>query len=175
MSEQEGAKPEATPEAPTEGAKPDEQLGDAGLRALQSERDARKALEAQVAQLRQGLASLAGTDDKSGDPLAALSARIDQMSSQLTAAEHSRKVGQVARENGITDPVDIQLLESATDEATLNLLVTRFKAHSTPGEQVQPGPLRPDLTQGGGAQGGDVIPLNGGGIESALKQALGIA
>lgn len=172
MSEQQGATPAGTEPADTGSQTPDAPLGESGIKALQSEREARKQLEAELGQFRQGLAALAGGDAKSSDPLAALTARFDQMQTQLAESSRALQVAEVARENGISDPDDLRLLKSATDDATLSLLVSRLKAHTAPNTQPPPGP-RPDLTQGGG--GGEPIPLNGTGIESAVKQALGIA
>jgi hypothetical protein len=69
----------------------------------------------------------------------------------------------MARENGITDPDDLLLLQSATDDNSLNLLVKRLKP--------QPNTPKPDLSQGGS---GSALPLNSDGLTEAIMHKLGI-
>lgn len=163
-----GATPTSTSVEPAaKAADTDKPLGPNGEKALQAERDARKQLESQLTAITQRLNALAGATDgaKPDDPVAALNNR-------LSSLERNLQVASVARDNGITDPGDIRLLESATDDETLNLLVARLKATAPqPDNSKLPAP-RPDLTQGGS---GNSLALNGDGIEAALKAKLGIA
>lgn len=154
-------------------AKSDEPLGDAGKKALEAERtraataekqlkEATASVEAMQAQLKaitDGLAALSG-EPKSADPMAAVASRLDR----LEATEARLKVADLARQHGITDADDIKLLESATDEASLSLLVKRL----TP----QSGTPKPDLTQGGSTS---ADALNGDPLLAALTDKLGIA
>ncbi len=140
----------------------DQPLGEGGKKALEAERTARQDLEKQIKKLTDGLAALSG-DPKSADPIASLTARLEALEESDKAKSARLKVSALARENGITDPDDLLLLESATDDTSLNLLVKRLKP--------QPTTPKPDLTQGGS---GGASPLNSDGLTEAIKQALNI-
>ena len=163
--------PAPTPAAPAESTPPpvDEALGENGKKALEREREARKALEGQVSQMRDAFAQALGVkaDSKTdvGDLLGTFQQRLDAM-------QHENTVERVARVNGITDDADIEFLRSAKDEDHMNKLAVRLKAASEP---AAPGTPKPDRTQG--PQGSDNKPDPGPGVprlaqafEDALNQ-----
>jgi len=105
-------------------------LGDAGKKALESERAARKDAEKKAADiatafeaLKSGLKVGLGIDSKEDDPAAIVSGLQDQLS-KLT---HQNLVSDVARRNGITEDDDIELLRSATDKDVMEKLAARLK------------------------------------------------
>lgn len=129
-----------------EGKEADEQLGENGKKALERERDARKALEAQMTQMRDAFASALGVKPDKADPAELLT----QMQAQMTQMQHQATVDRVARESGLTDAGDLEFLASAKDEEQMKRFAERLKAAT--------GPLtpKPDLSQG--PQGGDAKP-----------------
>jgi hypothetical protein len=148
--------PEPTPSA-TPGAKPgDEPLGEAGVKALKTERDARKALEDQLKQMQTDqqaqmakLAEAFGLKPKEaaqGDVVATLQ-------QQMAILQQQNLVYRVAGEHNITDAADLALLGTASTEAVMRSLAARLKPAE--GEPVPAGkpaartPL-PDPTQGHG-------------------------
>lgn len=141
----------------------DQPLGEGGKKALEAERSARQALEKQIKTLTDGLAALSG-EPKSTDPIASLTARLEALETSDRTKSAQLKVAELARDNGITDADDIKLMQSATDDESLNLLVKRLKP--------QAGTPKPDLTQGG--SGGTNLALNSDGLTEAIKQALHI-
>lgn len=156
--------PQADPAPVAEVRPEDKPLGEGGVKALQAERDARQTAESALRQLRKDLASLTGGDSQSSDPVAALADRFSTLESDFQAAQRAVLVRDLARDNGISDPDDIALMESATDDATLQRLVARLKANT-------PAVPRPDPTQGGSSA---PVALNGDGLEQALRDKLGI-
>ena len=157
-------------DAPVEAQpKPSDVLGEGGKKALEREREARKALEGQVSQMRDAFAQALGVkaDSKTdvGDLLGTFQQRLDAM-------QHENTVERVARVNGITDDADIEFLRSAKDEDHMNKLAVRLKAASEP---AAPGTPKPDRTQG--PQGSENKPDPGPGVprlaqafEDALNQ-----
>ena len=160
-----------TTTAPADNAQP---LGESGLKALHAERDARKVLEAEVSNLRKGLAALAGTTtDAKSDPIEALTQRLADMQDRIDKADHARQVADVARDAGITDAKDIELLGMATDEATLQRLVERLTPQAGQiATQGVPRAPQPDPTQGG--SGRAHMALNGDPLEASLREAVGL-
>lgn len=171
----------ATPTAPaaTEQPKPaapkadpvpkagDQPLGEPGIKALEAEREARKGLEQQLAQMREGLASVFGVKP---DGKATAEELVSTLSKQVGDLQHSALVDRLARQNGITDDDDIDLLRSAKDEDAMTRLATRLAAKAEP-DETKPGTPKPDLTQGGkGAPA-----LNSSALEESLKAKLGIS
>lgn len=157
-------------------AKADEQLGDGGKKALQSERDARKSAEQQVADLRAQVEALkplqeqmTRLSDAFGAPKGASTEDVvGQLQSQLAELRHDNLVNAIARDHQIVDAADIELLKTATDEASMTKLATRLNP-----EPGKPGTPKPDLTQG--TQGSDNKPDPGPGVarmSAALEEAL---
>lgn len=181
---QTGAKQAAT--APTEpattatqakAAEPpktdDAPLGDAGKKALEAERDARKKAEGDLAALRKDfdgfkteLSKAFGIQPATGDGADA----VTQLQQQLNAMQRETAVYRLAAQHEITDEDDLELLKSATDEAAMTKLAGRLAA----AKAATPGTPKPDATQGGGSGGSAPLALNSDGLEQALKSKLGI-
>lgn len=146
-----GTTPEASPGDP--GDRP---LGPNGEKALQAERDARKALEQTVAQMQQAqkdqakaFAEALGIKPDSKDDGTKL---LTTLQSEVAEMRRETTVLRLAAANGITDTKDIELLKSAKDEDAMSALAGRLAAKADEG----PGTPKPDLTQGG--QGTQVKP-----------------
>jgi len=136
-------------ETPPQGDPADAPLGPNGEKALHAEREARKSLEQTVAQLQQAqkdqMAAIAAAfgvtpdaKDKDGSQL------IETLQRQVTEMQRESLVLRVAGAHQITEPDDIELLKSATDEATMTKLAGRLAAKAV----ETPGTPKPDLTQG---------------------------
>lgn len=140
-------------------AKADEPLGEGGKKALDAERDARKAAESQLSTLRNefdafktALTEAVGVKPKKGEEGDALT----QVQQQLAQMQRENAVFRVAAEHGISDKDDLDLLRSATDEQAMSKLAGRLAAKA----DATPGTPKPDATQGGtgGTQKPDVAP-----------------
>ena len=170
-----GATPGTDQAKPTAAAKPappkgDEPLGDGGKKALEAERAARRELEQQMAQMREGLAKAFGGNT---DPKATPDDVIAGLSKQVSDLRHEALVERVARTNGITDDGDIDFLRSARDEDAMTRLAGRLAAQAV--EEAKPGTPKPDLTQGGQAasSGGTPPALNSDELTESLRRAVG--
>lgn len=88
-----GATPPADPSAPAPEPKPDEPLGESGLRALQAERDARAAAERQVADLAARVKSFEDAnktvEERAAEQLTEAQRAAEE--AQRTAAENAAK------------------------------------------------------------------------------------
>ena len=149
----------------------DAPLGEPGKKALESEREARKQAEADLANLRKDfdgfkteLSKAFGIQPATGDGADAVS----QLQQQLNTMQHETAVYRLAAQHEITDQEDLELLKSATDEAAMTKLAQRLAAKA-----AAPGTPKPDATQGGGS--GTPPALNSDGLEQALKSKLGIS
>lgn len=142
------AEPEPKPDpvidpktSPKPDPKPDDEpLGDGGKKALQAERDARKALETEMADLKKSIAEAFGVkpaSDKDADVLVAV---------QESLAEIKREsaVLRLANEHQITDKDDLELLAATHDPDAQGKLAARLAAKKDDG----PGTPKPDLSQG---------------------------
>lgn len=152
----------ATPPAPTpEPPKPeDKPLGPAGERALAAERDARKALEKELASLAplKSLAEALGA----GKPEANGKSEIELLNERFAAHEKTlaeeraaRFRAEVAHEKGLT-PAQAARLQGGTREELLadaDALLALFPAAAPPGT---PGTPRPDPSQGARGAGPDI-------------------
>lgn len=132
----------------------DKPLGPNGEKALNSERDARKALERTVAQMQQAqkdqtaaLAAALGikpdAKDEGAQTLTTLQAQVEQMRLDTT-------VFRLAAQHKIVDADDIALLRSAKDEDAMGKLAARLAAKAevdSDGKKVTP---KADKSQGGG-------------------------
>ena len=165
MSESTTAAPaaEAAPAEPVavESQEQPEQLGENGVKALQAERDARKAAEKAIAELS---AKLQGFEDAKLSDIERANKAAADAAAELAAlrTENARK--QVALDKGV--PADlIEFLTGDTAEdmaAKADVLMARL---STPGIP------KPDPSQGGSGQ---AHALNGDPLLDALKNSLGI-
>lgn len=145
----------------------DEPLGEGGKKALDAERDARKAAEGQLSTLRgefdafkAALTEAVGVKPEKGkeaDPLA-------QVQQQLAQMQRENAVFRIAAEHAISDKDDLDLLRSATDEQAMSKLAGRLAAKA----DATPGTPKPDATQGG--TGGSVKAEVGPGV-ARLRQA----
>lgn len=124
----------------------DKPLGEGGERALKAERDARKALEGQLSDLKKGLLTALGgeadekTDD--ADALAKIQQRLDDM-------QHQNTVLAVANEHRITNKDDLALLGTIKDAEAMKKLAERL----APAEEERDAKSRrpkPDRSQAGG-------------------------
>lgn len=155
-------------EGTTEGATPADMpqaLGDAGKKALDAERTARKAAEDSAKSLQ---AELAKIQQASMSELEKAQAAATE---NLKAAEAARSEAlrwRIAAKHGISDE-DAETFLTGSDEDSLTKQAERLAVLA----KAQAGPTtpKPDLTQGGSAT---PPALNGDGIESALKTKLGI-
>lgn len=133
----------ATEPSKAEAPKAD-QLGEGGKRALEAEREARKELERQLSQMRDGLAQVFG---QKASGKASTDDVLSSLSEQVSEMKRENAVLRVASANGITDQEDIDLLRSATDEDAMTRLAGRLAAKAN-GADAKPGTPKPDLTQG---------------------------
>ncbi|GAA1436333.1 hypothetical protein GCM10009616_35840 [Microlunatus lacustris] len=149
---------------PDDGKDDEKGLGEAGKKAIKSERDARKALEKElsdfkVAQADQAkkLAEALGIETKdaksSDDVLDTLKAEVDELRLE-------RLVDKVARDSKVTDEDDIALIRAAGSEDAMRKLAGRLapkgdaRADKAGAGQQRRFP-RPDPSQGqGGAETG---------------------
>ena len=137
------------PEVVVEATEADAPLGEGGKRALDAERQARRAAEAANRDLQK-------------------EAQEAREAAAKAAADAAR--WRIAASHGIND-ADAETFLTGSDEVTLAKQAARLvelRAAST-APAVAP---RPDLTQGG--SGTATLPLNGDGLEEALRAKLGI-
>jgi hypothetical protein len=136
-------------------------LGDAGKKALDAERAARKAAEKAAADLQKQLDEI-GRANESALERAQREAKEAQEAAAKASADALRF--RVAAKHGISEE-DADLFLTGADEATLERQAARLA------ERTPTSPL-PDPTQGG--KGGNSTALNSDGLEEALKSKLGI-
>ena len=151
-------------EQQTQGDPADEKLGEPGKKALQSERENRKAAEKERDELRAQLEKIARANESEAERLQRERDEAKAAAEQVPqkVADHLRDY--LAEIHGI-DEERRSLYLTSNDPATL-LKQAMGLAERTP---TSP---KPDPTQGG--QGAPVA-LNSNGLEQALKTKLGIA
>lgn len=150
------AAPEAPqPTDPAASKQEDPQpLGEGGKKALQTERDARKALEKELQDLKSGqkaqmdaLAEAFGvkkSDSKDGGDV------IASLQQQMADMQRANLIHQIALEHGVTEADDIALIEAASSEDGMRRIADRIKSST----DATPGTPKPDRSQGGqGGQG----------------------
>lgn len=157
----------ATPPAPTPAPpkpKPDDDkpLGPAGEKALAAEREARKALEKQIAELaplkRIAEALGAGKPEAAGkSEIELLNERFAQHEKTLADERAARHRAEVAHEKGLTPQQAARLQGATRDEllADADALIALFPAATT----ATPGTPKPDLSQGARGAGPDIDTL----------------
>lgn len=128
----------------------DKPLGPNGEKALQSERDARKAIEAELAQLKAGFASALGLKDK--DAKSGSEDILATLQQQMADLQHHNLVLSLANENEITDKDDLTLLRGFQgDEDAIRRLAARLKpTKADPEPNGKRRPPAPDHSQGKG-------------------------
>lgn len=139
------------------------ELGDAGKKALQRERDARKAAEKSASAMQDkvnalidGLKTGLGVEAAGSDDPVEL---INGLRTEIDGLKHTTLVDAVARRHGITDDDDLEFLRSAKDQAAMAALAKRLapaKGDDDEGDKGKKKPTgpRPDPSQGRGS-GGD--------------------
>jgi hypothetical protein len=141
---------------------PAAELGDAGKKALDTERNARKAAEKAAADLQRQLDEINRANESALEK-----AQREAKEAQEAAAKATSDAlrFRVAAKFGISED-DADLFLTGADEATLERQAARLV------ERTPTSPL-PDPSQGG--KGGASPALNSDGLEEALKSKLGIA
>jgi len=140
----------------------DSSLNEGGRKALQVEREARKQLEKEVAELKNAkatldqLAAVFTKDGEKPDPNADLAAQVTEMRKQLEEAaadkERDQLAQKVATESDITDLGDLALIRAQADETAMRALAKRLKGAGAP--NLTHRTPRPDPSQGSGGQAG---------------------
>lgn len=134
----------------------DEALGEAGKKALDAERAQNKELRQQLASVKafqDGLAKLVNPD---GDPKVTPEDAIKQLGEKVEALTHANLVKDIAREFGITEKDDIDLLAELKTEDRIRGLAERLKPADNGGDddgKKGKRGYRPDPSAGKG--GGD--------------------
>ncbi len=137
----------------------DDQLGEGGKKALQAERDARKALEDQVKALTTTQGSNQALMDGLREALGVKSGKTTEaellttLQEQMADMQRATLVGQVARANKITDPDQLAKIEAAPNEASMKVIAELLADRNTAAAASTPGTPRPDASQGGTAGG----------------------
>lgn len=149
---------------PAPGAAPgqaekNEPLGEGGKKALDAERDARKAAEQELTKLRgefdsfkSALTEAVGIKPEKGKE----DDTLTQVQRQLSQMQLENDVLRLATQHRITDSDDLDLLRSATDAQAREKLAGRLAARA---DAETPGTPKPDSTQGGK---GDPAPADPG-------------
>ena len=140
-----------------------EQLGEGGEKALKAERAARTAAEKREKSLQAQLDEIKRSQMSDLEKAQSL-AQEQQAAADAARAEALR--WRIAAKHGISDE-DAETFLTGADEETLTRQAERLAALNT----AAPAAPRPDRTQGGS---GHTVPLNGDGLEQALKDKLGI-
>lgn len=130
----------------------DEPLGEPGKKALDAEREARKALEGQMSQMREAFAAALGTK---ADKKTSVEDMVAQLQEQFTTLQRSNLVSTIARENSITDADDIATIAEASTEEGMRRIATRLAAAN------EPGTPKPDRSQGGKQESASPDPGKG--------------
>lgn len=162
-SESDSAKPDEKGDKTSGDKSDDKPLGPNGEKALQSERDARKALENQLNQLKSGLASALGVNG--GDAKSSTDDVLASVQQQLATMQRENLVLSVAGSHKITDEDDLGLLRDFKGDADgLRKLAARLKPsdkvdNERPGVKKRPAP---DYSQGQGSSKAGLAGVNAG-------------
>jgi len=148
-----------------DGAKPSDELGEKGVSALKAEREARRALEKERNDLAAKVKEFTDRDKSESERM---QEQLQELTQRATQAEREKARLAVIAEHQI--PKDYQDLVQGADEDSLVASATKvaalIAATSSPDRATL---VIPD--EGGHPN----LALNGDGIESALKKALGIS
>lgn len=162
--------PAGDPPKPADPPKGDEPLGERGLKALQAERDARRALEKQLEGLAplQKLAEALGTTGEPGgtgkSEIEQITERLANHEQQLAEANQARWRAEVANAKKLTPEQATELRGSTAEElaAHADRLLALF-----PAAPAAPGTPKPDPSQGG--LGGSGVNLDAQIAEAQAK------
>lgn len=143
-------------------------LKDPGKRALQAERDARKAAEDSAKSLQ---AQLDQFKQSQMSDLEKAQAQAKSFEDSLKAAQSEALRWRIAAKHGISDD-DAETFLTGNDEASLTRQAERLAAVFTASAAASntPGTPKPDLTQGGSSA---PLALNSNGLDEALRAAVG--
>lgn len=140
------------------------QLGEGGLKALDAER--KRATEAEkTAKALQ--AQLDALNDAKLTETQRLQKQLDELAANYAQAQKEAIRNRVIASEGV--PASLAGFLSGDDEDSLIASARALK--SAVAEASKPGTPAPDPSQGSGSA---ALPLNGDGIENALKNALGL-
>lgn len=161
-----GQAPTTTPPA---GDPPtDEPLGEGGLKALQAEREARKALERKLEGLAP-LEKLAAALGATGDPVTGptdiekITERLTKHETELAGERSARWRAEIANEKGLTIEQAARLQGDSKDALAADADALKALFPTAP---AAPGTPRPDPSQGGIGGGGP-------GIDAQIAEAQG--
>lgn len=142
----------APPAEPADGDKP---LGENGEKDLRAEREARQALEKQVAEFK---AKEDAAESAKLSDIDRANKERDDAKAEAVAARSELAVAALARQHGITDEGDIAALAAVPDEAVRTSLAARLASNPAPIPKPEPVPK---------AGTGNPIPSGGTGTVSA--------
>lgn len=131
-----GPQPTPAPPNPEPPATGEDQLGDAGKAAIKAERDARKAAEKELNELRTRLQAI---EDKDKSELERATARLAELEQNYTTERATRLRLEIASEFEISK--DDLVLLTATDEDGLRAQAERIKARNDAIAGRPPAPL----------------------------------
>lgn len=140
------------------------ELGEGGKKALEAERKRATEAERQAKALQ---AQIDALDAAKLTETERLQKQLDDLSANYRTAQIEATRNRVIATEGI--PASLSGFLSGEDEESLTASARALKAAVV--EASKPGTPAPDPSQGGGAA---ALPLNGDGIENALKNALGL-
>jgi len=166
MSEQ-GTENNNSGEGTEQGAKPSDvaaQLGDGGKKAIQAEREARKAAEDAAKSLQTQLDEIKAAQMSDLEKAQAQAKSYEDAAAKATAEALRWRI---AAKHGISDE-DAETFLTGNDEASLTRQAERLASLAT----TAPTTPKPDRTQGGT---GEPVALNSDALENALRSKLGIA
>lgn len=160
MSETTPASTEPASESTTQGEPDAETLGQGGKKALDAERTARKSAEQRANELQAQLDAISRANESALEK-AQREATEARQAAQEAVVDALRY--RIAAKHSISD-ADAELFLTGADEATLERQAARLVERAPQG-------LAPDPTQAGAST---PLALNSDGLESALREKLGI-
>ena len=125
----------------------DEKLGDAGLKALHAERDARKALEQELSSIKQALAGIGGAPDDGKQH--SVEETVSSLQSQLEQMRHETEAMRIVAKHKISDEDDVKLVLAQSTPDAMSALAARLAPADGDSPQVKRTP-KPDPSVGRG-------------------------
>ena len=148
---------------PKPDPKADEALGDAGKAALVKEREARKALEKQLAELTPMKSTIDALKGALGGAEVKPEDAVKALTEQMGELKHQILVERVARENKITEADDLDLLKEATSEEAMAKLAKRLAPAEGDSKDGKGGKPKADPSAGkGGGEGAKPTGVSAG-------------
>ncbi len=165
------SEPEVTPHGSVnpvsadQAAKADEPLGEPGLAALKSEREARAAAEKQA---KDALAKVKAFEDAQKTEAEKQAERLAEFERENAELKSAKTRAEVAA----TKQIPSELFAGPASDSPEDLAAFADALVAWRGEQAPPEQARFIVPAEGSGQ--PTLPLNGDGLEAALKQAIGI-